>query len=110
MRSGTRMPGGSKWTSTTINGSFGCGFGTTERASIRKFSALAAAPKTSSVTRRMSELYAGWLEASGIPVPRVAGGAPAHPIEISPLRALDAESLRASLPAHVRVDGPLYLD
>ncbi len=54
-------------------------------------------------------LYAGWLEAAGATVPRNAAGAPAGPIEISPLYALDAVELKEKLPPSFEVKFPLYL-
>lgn len=45
--------------------------------------------------RRMSELWAQWLEATGARVPRTAEGYPAIHIEISPLFALDGDEFVA---------------
>lgn len=51
---------------------------------------------------------ASWLESAGVDVPRGSGGAPRHPVEISPLTALFKDDLvRADLPD--RLDGPLVL-
>jgi len=57
----------------------------------------------------MTLLYAAWLEAAGVRVPRDEKGQPLHPIEISPLYALDAEELLARKPRKLKLDGPLYL-
>lgn len=59
--------------------------------------------------RDMTALYAGWLEAAGVSVPRDANGAPLHPIEISPLYAQDAEELAARRPGKLNLNAPLYL-
>ena len=50
-----------------------------------------------------------WLEDADVAVPRDAHGQPVHPIEISPLYALDASELADRLPRECRLDGPLYL-
>jgi UDP-N-acetylglucosamine/UDP-N-acetylgalactosamine diphosphorylase len=42
----------------------------------------------------LTALYARWLEAAGAKVRRGADGAPAFPIELSPLAALDAEDVK----------------
>ena len=57
----------------------------------------------------MTALYASWLEAAGIGVPRDANGRPIHPIEISPLYTLDAPELADKVSPDLRVEGPLYL-
>jgi UDP-N-acetylglucosamine/UDP-N-acetylgalactosamine diphosphorylase len=51
---------------------------------------------------------AAWLEAAGVSVPRDASGEPAHPLEVSPLYALDAEELVRRVDASTRIDGPWY--
>ena len=61
------------------------------------------------VRQRMSELFATWLEAAGAKVARRNDGSVAHPIEISPLYALDARELKDKVPANLVVDGPLHL-
>jgi UDP-N-acetylglucosamine pyrophosphorylase len=66
-----------------------------------------ASPET--VRARLSALYAGWLEAAGVPVPRGEDGAPDHPIEISPLVALDAADLAGRADLAVPVTGPVLL-
>jgi UDP-N-acetylglucosamine/UDP-N-acetylgalactosamine diphosphorylase len=62
-----------------------------------------------SVRRRMSELFAGWLEEAGATVDRDEDGAPRVPIEIDPLFALDADELRGRIPPGMHVDRPLRL-
>ncbi len=57
----------------------------------------------------MSRLHADWLEKAGVRVPRDAAGQPLHPVEISPLYALDAAEAAAKVTRALRVDGPLYL-
>ena len=59
--------------------------------------------------RDMSALYAGWLEQAGVHVPRDERGAPKHPVEISPLFALDAAELAGKIPRDLNVAGPILL-
>jgi UDP-N-acetylglucosamine/UDP-N-acetylgalactosamine diphosphorylase len=66
-----------------------------------------ASPDT--VRARLSALYAGWLEAAGVDVPRGEDGAPDHPIEISPLVALDAADLAGRVDLALPVTGPVLL-
>ena len=47
-------------------------------------------------------LHAGWLEGCGVPTH-------GHPVEVSPLAALDAAELRAKMPAGFAVAGPTLL-
>ena len=57
--------------------------------------------------RDLDRLYARWLEAAGVRVPRDADGQPRYDIEIDPRLALDADELRARLPAGLtEIDGP----
>ena len=56
----------------------------------------------------MSALYADWLAGAGVQAPRDRDGRPAHPIEISPLFALDAAELAARGPKGMNLDGPVY--
>ena len=69
-------------------------------------------PETSSLAQ--SRLFADWLEAAGVPVPRDAAGQPLVPIEIDPLFADNAEALRQRLAgssAEIRVsEAPLVLE
>jgi UDP-N-acetylglucosamine/UDP-N-acetylgalactosamine diphosphorylase len=62
-----------------------------------------------SVRRRMSDLFAGWLEGAGASVRRLGDGSVPFGIEISPLFALDSEELKAKLEPGLEVEGPLYL-
>jgi UDP-N-acetylglucosamine/UDP-N-acetylgalactosamine diphosphorylase len=66
-----------------------------------------ASPDT--VRARLSALYAGWLEAAGVEVPRGEDRAPDHPIEISPLVALDAADLAGRVDRAIPVTGPVLL-
>ena len=66
-----------------------------------------ASPET--VRGRLSAVYAGWLEGAGVAVPRGADGLPAHPIEISPLVALDAAELATRVDPALDVSGPVLL-
>jgi len=59
--------------------------------------------------RDMSALYADWLSEAGVRVPRERDGRPSHPIEISPLFALDAAELAARAPKDLNTTGPIYL-
>ena len=63
-----------------------------------------ASPET--VRGRLSALYAGWLEAAGVAVPRGADGSPEQPIEISPLVALDAAELAGRVDPAMARHGP----
>lgn len=54
------------------------------------------------VRAAISALHAGWLERCGVP-------AHGHPVEVSPLLALDAAELRAKLPPGLAVTGPTLL-
>ncbi len=62
-----------------------------------------------SVRRRMTELFAGWLENAGATVHRAGDGSIPFPVEISPRFALDAAELKAKLPPGLEVAGPTYL-
>jgi UDP-N-acetylglucosamine/UDP-N-acetylgalactosamine diphosphorylase len=59
--------------------------------------------------RDMSALHADWLSRAGVRLPRGEDGRPPHPIEISPLFALDAAELAARLPKTLNTSGPIYL-
>jgi UDP-N-acetylglucosamine/UDP-N-acetylgalactosamine diphosphorylase len=48
-------------------------------------------------------LHSGWLTAAGI-------ATHGHPVEISPLFALDADELKRKLPGEFKVTGPAYLE
>ena len=62
-----------------------------------------------SVRKRMSELFADWLEIAGAKVTRNSDGSVPFPLEISPSYALDAAQLKARLEPGLVVDAPLYL-
>lgn len=62
-----------------------------------------------SCRRDMSSLHASWLAEAGVHVPRDKDGRPAHPVEISPLYALDEDQLESKVPKDLDVQGPLYL-
>jgi UDP-N-acetylglucosamine/UDP-N-acetylgalactosamine diphosphorylase len=66
-----------------------------------------ASPET--VRARLSAVYAGWLEEAGVAVPRGDDGEPAQPVEISPLRALDAADLRGQVDPSLDVTGPVLI-
>jgi UDP-N-acetylglucosamine/UDP-N-acetylgalactosamine diphosphorylase len=54
---------------------------------------------------------ARWLEQAGVRVPRGADGEPAVPIEISPLRAVEAgDLLTGPMPSPEAFRGPVYLE
>jgi UDP-N-acetylglucosamine/UDP-N-acetylgalactosamine diphosphorylase len=67
----------------------------------------ADSPET--VHRLMTRLHAGWLEAAGARVPRTAAGDPVHPVEVSPLFALDAADCRPKIPSGMVVNEPTFL-
>lgn len=79
-----------------------------EEFSAIKYSKGADSPDTAQ--RDMIRLWARWLEKAGCRVPRGADGDPKYPIEISPLRALDADELAASLPTPLAIEGPINLE
>ncbi len=61
-------------------------------------------------TRRdLNRLYAGWLEAAGVAVPRDSDGNPTINIEIDPNYALDAAELTARVPTDLPLSDPLVL-
>lgn len=55
-----------------------------------------------SVKAAISRLHAGWLSRAGI-------HAGEHPVEVSPLYALDADELAVKVPRRLTVPGPIYL-
>jgi UDP-N-acetylglucosamine/UDP-N-acetylgalactosamine diphosphorylase len=59
--------------------------------------------------RMMSAKAARWLERAGAKGIRDDGGDPAHPIEISPLTALEPEDLSSLVKGGLAFDGPLVL-
>ncbi|HSD03755.1 MAG TPA: UTP--glucose-1-phosphate uridylyltransferase [Gaiellales bacterium] len=66
-----------------------------------------ASPET--VRARLSAVYAGWLEAAGVAVPRGTDGLPAYPIEISPLVSLDGADLPERVDPGMDVAGPVVI-
>jgi len=60
--------------------------------------------------RRLSAIFADWLAACNIGVPRDENGMPKANIEISPLFALDMEELRARIKPGVTVTGDICLE
>jgi UDP-N-acetylglucosamine/UDP-N-acetylgalactosamine diphosphorylase len=57
--------------------------------------------------RDLNRLYSRWLEGAGVHVPRRPDGEPVYDVEIDPRLALDADELRARLPAGLTaIDGP----
>ncbi|MBL8794541.1 MAG: UDPGP type 1 family protein [Planctomycetia bacterium] len=68
----------------------------------------ADSPET--VKRAISNLAAQWLEQAGVAVPRTSEGHAAHPVEISPLHALDPEELATKVDKKLKVAGPLHLE
>ncbi|MGD9695530.1 MAG: UTP--glucose-1-phosphate uridylyltransferase [Thermoleophilia bacterium] len=84
---------------------------TVEAAREDEFSPIKNAEGTDSprsARRDLNRLYARWLEAAGVDVPRGDDGEPVD-IEIDPRRALDAADLAAALPQGFAVDGPLVI-
>jgi len=57
----------------------------------------------------MTSLFASWLEAVGINVPRTEDGKSKFALEISPLFALDAEELAQKVDKNLTICGDLYL-
>jgi len=62
-----------------------------------------------SVRRRMSDLFADWLEQAGARVARRPDGSVPFGLEVSPLLALDAAELKSRIEPGLAVEGPLYL-
>src|SRR5262249_59957816 len=61
------------------------------------------------VKQAIGNLAADWLAKASVKVPLRPNGDAEVALEISPLFALDAEALVASLDQKVRIDGPTYL-
>lgn len=59
--------------------------------------------------RDLNRLYAGWLDAAGVAVPRDERGDPTVDIEIDPGYAMSARELMARIPAGFAVSGPTVL-
>ncbi len=62
------------------------------------------------VRRAIIEQAADWLEKAGVKVPRDASGTVIHPVEISPLFALDPLELAAKVDPRLEVRKPLNLE
>ena len=62
-----------------------------------------------SVRKRMSDLFADWLERAGAIVPRSPDGSSKFLLEISPLFALNDTEVKARIEPGFVVDKPLYL-
>ncbi|MEW5767143.1 MAG: UDPGP type 1 family protein [bacterium] len=62
------------------------------------------------VTRGLINLYALWLEAAEIKVPRDDQGEVAGVVEISPIFALDRESFVEKVDKNITFDGRLYIE
>jgi UDP-N-acetylglucosamine/UDP-N-acetylgalactosamine diphosphorylase len=67
------------------------------------------ADSPASVRRAMTSLHASWLEDANVPVPRSPDGTPEHPVEISPLFALDAGEFRRKVEPGLVIAGPTHL-
>ncbi len=63
-----------------------------------------------SARQALMRLHADWLESAGISVPRGTDGNPEHPVEISPLFALDAKECRSKVSPQLLITGPTYLE
>ena len=69
----------------------------------------AEGPDSPATARRdLNRLYARWLEAAGVSVPRDGDGEPVD-LEIDPRLALDADELSRRLPAGFAVTGPTVI-
>ncbi|NOZ55168.1 MAG: UDPGP type 1 family protein [Calditrichaeota bacterium] len=60
--------------------------------------------------RDLTRVFAEWLEAAGVEVPRGDDGAPLYPLEISPAFAEGPDELRQKLPAGFKITGPTVLE
>src|SRR5262249_33221542 len=61
------------------------------------------------VRQAITDLAADWLEKAGVTAARRPDGTPAHPLEVSPLLALDADELKVRLPPGLKIEGPTAL-
>lgn len=66
------------------------------------------ADSPASARRDLNRLYARWLEAAGVAVPRDAAGEPVD-LEIDPTFALDEDELAARVPPGLVIEGPMAL-
>ncbi len=60
--------------------------------------------------RDLIRLHSDWLEQAGYTIPRDDEGEPVHPVEISPLFALEKDEVKGKLPKSFIVDKPIYLE
>ena len=60
--------------------------------------------------RDLNRMYARWLEAAGVDVPRDSAGEPAVDLEIDPRYATNAHELTGRIPPGFRVSGPTVLE
>ncbi len=71
----------------------------------------ASGPDSPETARRdLNLLFASWLEACGVKIPRHDSGIPRHNLEISPLFALSPGQLSDKIPSHLDLDGDLLLE
>jgi UDP-N-acetylglucosamine/UDP-N-acetylgalactosamine diphosphorylase len=68
----------------------------------------AGADSPEAVKAAITALAADWFARAGVEVPRRPDGAPAFPLEMSPLFALDAAELARRVKPGTRVEGPTY--
>jgi UDP-N-acetylglucosamine/UDP-N-acetylgalactosamine diphosphorylase len=61
------------------------------------------------VKQAIGDLAGDWLEHAGVRVPRSAEGHVAHPLEINPLYAWNAEELAGKVNRSMKIDGPTLL-
>lgn len=66
------------------------------------------ADSPATVHAAMVNLAAEWLEKAGARLSRQPDGKPAHPVEISPLFALEAADVARKVPAGTVIEGPKY--
>ncbi len=62
------------------------------------------------VDQALRNLAASWLESAGVKVPRSADGSVTHPLEISPLFALDAQEVKNKVDRRTVLSGPRYFE
>jgi UDP-N-acetylglucosamine/UDP-N-acetylgalactosamine diphosphorylase len=68
----------------------------------------AGADSPEAVKQAISDLAAGWLEATGAAIPKNPDGGAATALEVSPLFALDQQEFAAKVDRNTRIDGPRY--
>jgi UDP-N-acetylglucosamine/UDP-N-acetylgalactosamine diphosphorylase len=67
------------------------------------------ADSPATVRAALIALHAEWLARAGARVPRAADGTSLHPVEVSPLFALDEATCVAKVAAGTEIAGPTYL-